>query len=84
VLGGPDVAGSGATRGSALNGSVTHPTLESHGAAGKSRTLDTIRTQSALCVGRLWLPWRVLGSTGPVLHSTHFFCGTRVLWRVLW
>jgi hypothetical protein len=31
-----------------------------------------------------WLPWRVLGSTGPVLHSTHFFSGTMVLWRVLW
>jgi hypothetical protein len=25
----------------------------------------------------IWLPWRVLASTGPVLHSTHFF---RVLW----
>jgi hypothetical protein len=22
-----------------------------------------------------WLPWRVLASTGPVLHSTHFFFG---------
>ncbi len=32
----------------------------------------------------LWLPWRVLASTGPVLHSTHFFPGTMVLWRVLW
>ena len=31
-----------------------------------------------------WLAWRVLASTGPVLHSTHFICGTRVLWRVLW
>ncbi len=27
----------------------------------------------------LWLPWRVLASTGPVLYSTHFFCGTMVL-----
>ncbi len=31
-----------------------------------------------------WLPWRVLGSTGPVPHSTHLFSGTMVLWKVLW
>jgi hypothetical protein len=28
-----------------------------------------------------WLPWRVLGGTGVVLHSTHFFSGTMVLHR---
>ncbi len=39
VFGGPDVAGSGATQGSALDGSATHSTLESHGAAGRSRAL---------------------------------------------
>lgn len=50
MFGGPDVAGSGATRGSALDGSATHSTLESHGAAGRSRALDTISTQGALCV----------------------------------
>jgi hypothetical protein len=26
-----------------------------------------------------WLPWQVLGSTGPVLRSTAFFPGTMVL-----
>jgi hypothetical protein len=34
-------------------------------------------TQHHVC----WLPWRVLAR---VLHSTHFFSGTMVLWRVLW
>ena len=50
MFGGPDVAGSGATRGSALDDSATHSTLASHGDAGRSRALDTISTHGALCV----------------------------------
>ena len=50
MFGGPDVAGSGATWGSALDGSATHSTLESHGDMGRSRALGTIGTRSALCM----------------------------------
>ncbi len=41
--------------------------------------IDENRRKGMKCDKRRWLPWRVLASTGPVLYSTHFFCGTMVL-----
>jgi hypothetical protein len=52
----------------------------------RGRSLNSISSStgrsrlSSLCSCRAsldkWLPWRVLASIGPVIHSTHFFLGT--------
>jgi hypothetical protein len=59
------------------------PRLTRANAATVASTATKLETAANVSMRNQWLPWRVLGRTGPVLHSTHFFSGTMVLWRVL-